>query len=639
MKRLGFIAILLLLIGTIWGQASLPFAYDAGKPTATLGLTHTGLGTDYSSSPKMKFDTTEDNLILFFTGTPDVLTFNIKWNKNTSEPRFPGNFELLESSNGIDYTTVQLYNSTTGTALPNGTVITETFTTLNPSTRYIKWLYTAKSNGNIAIGAISLTGISSSPSIIVLPNTLSSFSYGEGSGPSSEQSFMVSGMNLTENISITAPESYEISLTSGSDFTNSLNIPQLDGTVESTPVYVRLKSGLLTATYNSESIDLISAGAPSNAVICNGLVTSIPSENLFTGTDNNGWMTYSVSSNKNWTLGSDYFSINAYGGDVASEDYLISPVYNLDAYSNENISFNSVTQYTDITNPRVEFLYTDNYTGNPATTIWTPLTATWPESTSILSEVTNSGIISLTGVHGNNIRFAFKYTSSGTGSGTSSLWRIDDVILAGDPFTLPVELSSFNASFNVSNFVSINWTTQSEENMLGYYIHRNETDDLSSAIRINNEVISAHNQPTAQNYTHKDVELEKNTTYYYWLQSADLDGTTEFFGPVTVKTGSTTPDTPIIGLTTNLKKAYPNPFNPSTTISFDLVESSFVNIEVFNLKGQLVKTLVNRQVEAGNQSVVWNGLDNNSKPCTSGVYFYRMSAGKYQSTQKIIMMK
>ncbi len=151
-------AVLVTFSLNIFGQASLPFSYDGGNPgTTTTGLTQTGLGTDYSSSPKMKFDTTGDNLILFFTGSPGTLTFKIKWNQSTAASRFPGDFTLQESADGTSYTTVQLYNTTNGNALANGSVVTETFTTLLSNTRYLKWIYTSKTNGNIALGAITLS--------------------------------------------------------------------------------------------------------------------------------------------------------------------------------------------------------------------------------------------------------------------------------------------------------------------------------------------------------------------------------------------------------------------------------------------------------------------------------------------------
>jgi len=92
-------------------------------------------------------------------------------------------------------------------------------------------------------------------------------------------------------------------------------------------------------------------------------------------------------------------------------------------------------------------------------------------------------------------------------------------------------------------------------------------------------------------------------------------------------------------LVTELFNNYPNPFNPETTIRYSVKETCPVTIEVYNLKGQLVRTLVNEVKTAGNYSVVWNGRDNNNQPVSSGVYFYKMNTGKYSSTKKMILMK
>nr|HPR18501.1 T9SS type A sorting domain-containing protein [Candidatus Cloacimonadota bacterium] len=85
---------------------------------------------------------------------------------------------------------------------------------------------------------------------------------------------------------------------------------------------------------------------------------------------------------------------------------------------------------------------------------------------------------------------------------------------------------------------------------------------------------------------------------------------------------------------------YPNPFNPTTTISFFTTESTEnTEISVYNLKGQKVKQLLNAQLAAGRHSVVWNGTDDNGKAVSSGIYFYKMKSGKYLETKKMILMK
>ena len=90
----------------------------------------------------------------------------------------------------------------------------------------------------------------------------------------------------------------------------------------------------------------------------------------------------------------------------------------------------------------------------------------------------------------------------------------------------------------------------------------------------------------------------------------------------------------------SLNGNYPNPFNPETAIYFSVAQtSSFVSLEIYNLKGQKIKTLINEILSAGSHSVVWNGTDKNEKPVSSGVYLYKMKTGNYVSTKKMILMK
>jgi len=88
-----------------------------------------------------------------------------------------------------------------------------------------------------------------------------------------------------------------------------------------------------------------------------------------------------------------------------------------------------------------------------------------------------------------------------------------------------------------------------------------------------------------------------------------------------------------------LHQNYPNPFNPTTTINYQLPENSMVELAVYNLKGQKVKTLVKENLESGNHTVIWNGKDDNGKSVSSGIYFYKMKAGNFVETKKMILMK
>ncbi len=91
--------------------------------------------------------------------------------------------------------------------------------------------------------------------------------------------------------------------------------------------------------------------------------------------------------------------------------------------------------------------------------------------------------------------------------------------------------------------------------------------------------------------------------------------------------------------TLNLNQNYPNPFNPITNISFYLPKPSQVSLDIYNIKGQKVKNLVDNRLEAGRHTLVWNGKDNRNKRVASGIYLYKITSDRYSSTKKMILMK
>ncbi len=90
---------------------------------------------------------------------------------------------------------------------------------------------------------------------------------------------------------------------------------------------------------------------------------------------------------------------------------------------------------------------------------------------------------------------------------------------------------------------------------------------------------------------------------------------------------------------TALKGNFPNPFNPVTNIRFDIKTIAPVRIDIYNTKGQLIRTLVNEVKANGHYNIVWNGKDNNGTSVASGIYYYRMQAGNYRSTKRMMLMK
>ncbi len=95
----------------------------------------------------------------------------------------------------------------------------------------------------------------------------------------------------------------------------------------------------------------------------------------------------------------------------------------------------------------------------------------------------------------------------------------------------------------------------------------------------------------------------------------------------------------VIPAATELCGNYPNPFNPTTTIKFNINEGKKVSVNIYNIRGQKVKSLTNDYYNAGTHTLVWNGTDNNNKNVSSGIYFFKMKAGSYTRTKKMILMK
>ena len=143
----------------------------------------------------------------------------------------------------------------------------------------------------------------------------------------------------------------------------------------------------------------------------------------------------------------------------------------------------------------------------------------------------------------------------------------------------------------------------------------------------------------ANNVISGDVVVSATKVFYntsYTTTTMIGNATIDFILESTGSSGSN--DTPLIAGILNAVN-YPNPFNPSTKISFNIPTASSVEVTVYNTKGQLVTTLVDDHFEAGIYNIVWNGTDRTNKPVSSGIYFYKVSAAGKSITNKMLMLK
>jgi len=94
-----------------------------------------------------------------------------------------------------------------------------------------------------------------------------------------------------------------------------------------------------------------------------------------------------------------------------------------------------------------------------------------------------------------------------------------------------------------------------------------------------------------------------------------------------------------VSSTSLLSQNYPNPFNPTTTISFEIPNDAHVSLEIYNVRGQMVKRLLNTPKAIGKHSVTWDGKDEQGRDCSSGIYYYRLKSHGIIHTQKMLMLK
>lgn len=219
---------------------------------------------------------------------------------------------------------------------------------------------------------------------------------------------------------------------------------------------------------------------------------------------------------------------------------------------------------------------------------------------------------------------------------------VDDILIQKCPF-VPVELASFTANLEqVDNqdIVKLHWTTQSETMVSGYNVFKHSTPTVSSAMQINPALISASNTSTTSNYEFMDDEVETGM-WYYWLQSNDMDGSVQLFGPISITIGAENDQgqTPGLGTQTMLKNAYPNPFQISTVIPFQLTSKGNVSLEIYNQKGQRVWSYDKSNADVGMYQVEWDGKDMNGRRLGAGVYLCRMSSENHISSKKLVILK
>ena len=211
---------------------------------------------------------------------------------------------------------------------------------------------------------------------------------------------------------------------------------------------------------------------------------------------------------------------------------------------------------------------------------------------------------------------------------TLSVWT---AIINDSTVIVPVELNNFTANI-VDGAVQLNWQTASELNNQGFEIQRRSpspTPSLKEGTLDNWRTIGfvqGKGTSTENNFYSFNDSPNESGLYNYRLKQIDFDGSFEYSSEIEANF--------IFANDFRLSQNYPNPFNPSTTIEYQIPQASFVTIKVYDVLGKEIVTLVNEEKPAGIHEVSFEPKD-----LTSGLYLYKIKAGNFEQTRKMLLLK
>lgn len=206
-----------------------------------------------------------------------------------------------------------------------------------------------------------------------------------------------------------------------------------------------------------------------------------------------------------------------------------------------------------------------------------------------------------------------------------SVWttRIND-----SAYVVPVELSEFTSRVESGN-VTLSWRTASELNNRGFEIQRafiKNNDGQKHPDYFTIGFVEGKGTTADENYYSYKDNPGISGVYHYRLKQTDFNGDVHYSEEIEVNLS--------LGINFKLDQNYPNPFNPKTTISFELPASAHVTLKLFDVLGNEISTLLNREEPAGIHEYDFDG-----SRLASGIYLYKMQAGTFEQTRKMILLK
>ena len=217
--------------------------------------------------------------------------------------------------------------------------------------------------------------------------------------------------------------------------------------------------------------------------------------------------------------------------------------------------------------------------------------------------------------------------------------------------SLPVELVTL-AAVATEKSILLQWETQSELNNLGFNILRSTREDdpyeQIASYRTDDNLKGQGSSPFGKRYQYSDLNVEINVTYWYKLVDVDFSGRESYHGPVEGKILYVADHLFMMDLVEVPRKFmlydnFPNPFNMTTSIRFDIPETeannNIVTISVYDILGKKINDMYRGPLLPGRYQLQWNGKNDTGSDMASGLYILLLQSPSFFSSKKMILLR
>jgi hypothetical protein len=236
--------------------------------------------------------------------------------------------------------------------------------------------------------------------------------------------------------------------------------------------------------------------------------------------------------------------------------------------------------------------------------------------------------------------YVYRLNSPGTQPSYEVSYTAEGDFIPPDDQPLPVTLTSFTATPLADAVgVTLTWRTLSEVNNYGFTVQRRAAGTTDFAAVADAFFPGAGTTAEPRGYWFIDKTLPAPGTYEYRLMQQDLNGTIWYSSVISVTATVTGVEDTGIPIDPSLVRNYPNPFNPGTIIHYGVAERSQVNVEIYTILGQKVRTLVNDVQESGRYAATWDGRDDAGQALTSGTFICRVTSATGTGSVKMLLVR